>query len=92
MNIKIRKGSNEEWVFNLLRKQSDYNTNIANITPTESGNKDKFNKGYAILKLEGIAHRVSNGIYLINPNVLRPDGNNYNKVLEHWLAVTNKNH
>lgn len=90
--MKIRKGSNEEWLFNLFRVKANPDTNIVKYDAIESGNKDKFYKGIAILKQQGLIAKISNGIYLVNPNILKPFHPNYQPVLKHWLEVTNKNH
>ena len=87
---QIRKGSKEEWVFNLLAYKANPDTNIAKTTPELSGNKDKFGKGYAVLKRMGAVIKISNGEYLINPNYLRPFTPHYQPVLKHWLELTSK--
>jgi hypothetical protein len=88
--MTLRKGSNEEWVFNLLKVRADPDTNIVKFNPLDSGNKDKFYKGFAILKMTGCVHKISNGVFLINPNILRPFHPHYQNVLKHWFELTSK--
>lgn len=90
--MNLRKGSKEEWVFNLLKLSANPETNIVNYNPFDSGNTDKFYKGFAILKNQGHVAKILSGRYLINPNSLKPYPPYYKKVLAHWLELTNKNH
>lgn len=90
--MKLRKGSNEEWVFSILRTKADLDTNIVEFDPIASGNKDKFNKGVAILKLENIIAKVNNGVYMVNPNVLRPMERQFSRVLKQWVEISKKNY
>lgn len=89
---ELRKGSREEWVFNLLSLRSNPDTNIVNYTPEMSGNADKFNKGYAVLKQMGYIIKLFNGSYLINPQILPVFEPHRAKVFSHWLEVTGKKH
>lgn len=89
---QIRKGSKEEWVFNLMSLKANPDTNIVNMTPESSGDKNKFNNGYAILKQMNIVFKLKNGVYLINPQVLPVFTPHHQTVLKHWLEVTSKNY
>lgn len=90
-NIKIRKGSKEEYVFGILTKKAN-DLNVAVYDSTKSDKKDYFYRGYAVLKQMGVVIRISPHTYLINPNYFTPFDQYKQKVLQHWLEVTNKNH
>ncbi len=90
--MRLRKGSKEEWVFNLLLNKSDLDTNIVKFNPLDSDNKDKFYRGVALLKNDGLIAQLGVGVYMLNPHEVKPLAIDKTKVLQHWLEVSNKNH
>lgn len=91
-HIMMELSVSAHWLIWNLIAQRDYNNNVVKmeLKNLSSAEKQRGARGYKELKDKKLAVRIDKSVFLINPDFILPNFNNYQACKEHWDYAVNQ--
>lgn len=82
-------GFNANWLLWCLIEKRNYNTNVSMFSANELGNdlKKRLVRGHKELSEKNLVIRIKKATYMLNPDVVIPNFNNYAECKNTWLEL-----